>query len=217
MPQFNASVEPITHYLEQTVRKAFGKKEYRQIKATFDQLTAHLKKLFASKADAVQRILYETEGGLQANHLIDRFGVLRDLREYAEELAERLIDEGGAAPDPPPFAHLLNLGDGDGVLLPFKFAHPFQLQVKGRVPFPVSSCVNLRDELNLLNKHLKVEQTFKLSQLPPLLEATQAQIEQFEKMYDVDPSFWIKFGFTVLRTLNNVALEYRLPVIFHYI
>ena len=214
--QFNASVEPITHYLEQTVRKACGKKEYRQIKATFDQLTVHLKKLFATKADAVQKILYQTEGGLQANHLIDRFGVMRDLREYADELGDRLIDSGAPA-DPHPFAHLMNLGDGDGVLLPFKFATPFQLQVKGRLPFPVSSCVNLRDELNTLNKHLKVEQTFKLSQLPPLLEATSAQIEQFEKMYDVDPSFWIKFGFTVLRTLNTVALEYRLPVIFHYV
>ncbi|MGE0431334.1 MAG: hypothetical protein AB7K09_06990 [Planctomycetota bacterium] len=215
--QFNASVEPINHYLEETVRKACGKKEYRQIKATFDALTLHLKKVFAGKADAVQKILFETAGGLQANHLIDKFGVMRDLRDYAEELTEALVKRGGADPANPPFAHLMNLGDGDGVLLPFRFATPFQLQVKGRVPFPVSSCVNLRDELNIINKHLKVEHTFKLSQLPPLLEATSAQIEQFEKMYDVDPSFWIKFGFTVLRTLNTVALEYRLPVIFHYI
>ncbi len=214
---FNASVEPIPQYLE-TIQEVYDKKTYKRIKSKFDFLINHLTKIWPAKADSIKSKLNANDGGLKANIMVDKFGLFKDLREFASELEQRLIAEAGVDVDISPFAHLLNLSDTDGVCLPFRFAHPLQLEIPGRsYPFPVSSSANLEKELELLNKHLKVERTFKITHLPEFIEASSKQIEDFEKEYAIDPSFWIKFGFVVLRTLNNTARKYKLPIIFHYI
>ena len=214
---FNASVEPIPQYLE-TMQEVYDKKIYKRLKTKFDALNAHLLKLWSLKADLIKNLLTKNEGGLKANIMVDKFGLFRDVKEFAADLQARLISEGGASPNPGPLAHILNQGDTDGVFLPFKFTNPMQLKIPGRAhSFPVSSSVILEQELQLLNQHLKVERTFKIIHLPEFIEATSKQIEMFEKEHAVDPSFWIKFGFVVLRTLNLTARENKLPIIFHYL
>lgn len=214
---FNASVEPITHYIEQTVRPNVSRKDYKETKRTFDAMTAHLKKLWPGKAESVQSILYGAAGEMVANIKIDKFGVLRDLREYIEQLQLQLIDDGQLPTGEKLFPHLMNLSDSDNVCLPIRFSTPIVCPIPGRgYPLQISSCVALRDELKQLDEHLQVTRTFKMAQLPPFIEANAEQIAQFERMYDVDPSFWAKFGYSVLLTLNNHALKHKLPIIFHY-
>jgi hypothetical protein len=146
--------------------------------------------------------------------MIDKFGLFQDLRSFAKRLKKRLVEEAGAPSTI--FLHLLNQGDADGILLPFKFKKPIQLKIPGRTyPMPVGSSVLLEKELEIINKHLKIENTFKIAVLPDFIEATSEQIDHFETEYSVDPSFWIKFGFVVLRTLNMKARKTQMPVIFH--
>ena len=210
---FNATVEPIPQYL-QTVKKVYDEDTYSEMTQKFDVLKQYLLRMWSSRSDIIEQFLADNRGGLQANIMIDKFGIFQDLREFASKLRKRLIEEAGAPTTV--FTHLLNQGDADGVFLPFKFKKPIQLKIPGRAySMPVGSSVILEKELEIINKHLKIENSFRITILPDFIEATSREIDQFEMAYSVDPSFWIKFGFVVLRTLNSKARSLNMPVIFH--
>ncbi len=210
---FNTTVEPISQYLK-TIQEVYGEDLYNEINEKFDIFKQHLINIWPAREKIIERFLSEKDGGLQANILIDKFGVLHDLRSFVEKLRKRLIDEAGAPETV--FSHLLNQGDADGLFLPFKFKKPIQLKIPGRsYPMPIGSSVILEKELEIINKHLKIERSFKINVLPDFIEASSYEIDKFESQYMIDPSFWIKFGFVVLRTLNIKARDAKMPVIFH--
>ncbi|MCD4656393.1 MAG: hypothetical protein K8S87_02500 [Planctomycetes bacterium] len=210
---FNATVEPISQYL-QTIQEVYGEDTYIEISEKFDVFKEHLFDIWSARTKIIEKFMSESDGGLQANIMIDKFGLLQDLRSFVKKLRDRLIEEAGAPETI--FMHLLNQGDADGIYLPFKFKKPIQLKIPGRAyPMPIGSSVMLEKELEIINKHLKIEKTFKTPVLPEFIEASSREIDKFETEYVIDPSFWIKFGFVVLRTLNNKARDAKMPIVFH--
>lgn len=213
---FDVRVLPITSYLD-ALKAELPKKEYKAFKDKVDVVVKQLIKRWPTKADEVKHRLLDPKGEMVGNIVIDRFAPLQELREFARDLGQRLIAETGMPAEPPPFAHLLNTADTDGMLIPIKFKTPMSLTIPGRqYPFQLGSILNLRDELDMLNQHLHVERTFKLHNLPPFVKATAEQMEKMEVDYHLDDRFWIKFAFVVLRSLNTKAIEHKCPMIFHY-
>lgn len=157
----------------------------------------------------------QSPGECLCNLRVDRMGVLQDLRTFAARQDDQSATEVFNGNAESRFRHLIKNRDRSSFYIPIDFAEPFMIHdPETRDLVPVGSSVRLRRELTLLNKDLKVEETFQIKKMVDFLQATAQDIARYEVSFANDPLFWVKFGYVLLDKLAQKSIQSRLPIVF---
>jgi hypothetical protein len=201
---FNARVEPVYHSLEQ-LRPKLGFFEHRRRRKRLERLLDLAAEQLARQG-ADGRSWIGAGGTCVCNLRVARLGFLNELRKYA-------VRKGGAeAADR--FPHLLRHRDRNSYYLPVRFPQPFTLEAEGGDTVPFGSATELAEELADLNTALKVESSFRMTQMVDFLDATPKDISAYESTHGSEGPFWVRLGYVMLQKLARKSLEHQLPIIF---
>ena len=158
----------------------------------------------------------DTGGAKPAAHMrLDRTGVLKDLKAYAADIEGTDVTEvmmGKGVPTS--FPNLLRHREKNSYYWPVEFAEPMWISVDGEETVPIGSSAGLLAELDKLNGSLKVEKTFRIQKMVDYMDADEREIAKIETHMDVSGTFWLKFGFLVIRKLAQKSVETNLPIVF---
>ncbi len=188
-----------------------GWKEKRRMKRLVSEVARQL---------AIQEVAAgawdQAQGGTVTSFRIDRQGVLHDLREFAAKLEDKSyvsIVEGNQKSS---FPHLMQSKERNAYYIPVEFPDPIWVSLDPNLePVPVGSSVKLESELDALNEHLRVEETFKLKKMVDFFQASDREIAKFESTADMQGGqFWVKFGYVLIRKLAHKSVEHSLPIVF---
>ncbi len=139
-------------------------------------------------------------GGCACNLKVARLGLIKELKNFVK----------GAVDAP----HLQALRDRPCYLAPFDFAEPLRVDPGGgEEAIPVSSAPRVRAELAAVNERLRIDETFAIKKMVDFLDATERDIEVYEKRLGTADGFWAKFAYVLLRKLADVSAEKNLPAI----
>ena len=98
--------------------------------------------------------------------------------------------------------------------LPVDFAQPFAVPGEdGEKRLSIASAPRLKEELEILNETLHVEDNFRMKKMVDYLDATQEDILKFETTFD-DDLFWTHFCFILMRKLVLRSEESGCPILF---
>lgn len=202
---FNARVEPIRHTLERLEPSMGWFRRWREKRKLNRFITEVKLRLPVSTPSGPP--WDERQGACVCNMRIAKLGVLSDLRHYASQLV-------GENPDLN-LSHVIHHRDRDAYYIPVDFPLPMAVQdPSSRDHIPVGSSLRLLAELDEINTFIQVEKTFKLHKMVDFLDATGDALGKYQSTFGTDPTFWIKFGFVVLRKLAEKSVEHKLPIIF---
>ncbi|MCK6439228.1 MAG: hypothetical protein L6Q71_03385 [Planctomycetes bacterium] len=209
---FDAKVVGLPNHLE-LVRERLGKEDCAHETKKFERtrkalqsknakLSDDIAALFKKKADPVTHIYFE------------RFGLLGPLQQWAcarDGTTPAKVQQENAWTS---FLHTTLLGCNESLILPMDLAVPVEVDIEDQEhTYPVCSAQRLDKEMELANKTLKIEKTFKLPNIPDFIDARRKETKKLEKDADLDEAFWAKFGLVVLRHLVRKSLEHKLPVV----
>lgn len=211
---FVANVEPFWVNVERRAKALgfFGAwKERRRMK----RLVAEAGRLLALQ-DVVAGPWDQNKGETVCSFKIDRQGVLHDLREFAAKLEDKSyvsIVEGNQKSS---FPHLMQSKERLAFYIPVEFPEPVWVSLDPSTdPIPVGSSVKLEAELESLNEHLRVEETFRLKKMVDFFAASDKEIAKFESTTGMQGEhFWTKFGYVLIRKLAHKSVEHSLPIAF---
>lgn len=211
---FVSNVEPFWSNVERRAKDLgfFGAwKERRRMKRLVAEISRQLA-LQEVRAGAWD----QTKGETVCSFKIDRQGVLHDLREFAAKLEDKSyvsIVEGNQKSS---FPHLMQSKERFAFYIPVEFPDPLWVSLDPNTdPIPVGSSVKLESELDSLNEHLRVEETFKLKKMVDFFAASDKEIAKFESTADMQGGhFWVKFGYVLIRKLAHKSVEHSLPIVF---
>lgn len=201
---FNARVEPMLHALE-CLRPKLGFFEYRRRRKKLQGLVEGIDGQLARQG-AGGMAWASAAGGCVCNLRVARLGLLNDLRKFA---AREAGPDGADR-----FPHLIRHRDRNAYYLPVRFSQPFTLEPEPGDTVPIGSVPVLAEEMAELNRQLRVESTFRLTQMVDFLDATPADINQYESKHGTAGPFWVKLGYVMLQKLVRKSLESSLPIIF---
>lgn len=157
----------------------------------------------------------QRDGECVCNLKVDRLGVLQDLRMFAGELDQKSTTDIYEGKVDSRFVHLIRNRDRDAFYLPIDFPEPMLiLEHETREYLPVGSAVRLQRELDLLNREIRIEKTFKLKGMVDFFQAGDEEIRQFDLRFGNDPQFWMKFSFVLLQKLAKKSVECGFPILF---
>jgi hypothetical protein len=202
---FNARVEPFWHtYRRMESRWGFfeRRRERKRLERVVEVVNGGIRSAGSQPAgwDA-------GEGDCVCNLRVARMGLIREFKNYAGLAA----DGKGAETWP----HLFALRDRPCLLVPAEFPRPITVQPAGdEEPFPVSSVLKAKEELADVNGRLRIDETFAIRKMVDYMDATERDIEIYEKRLGTSEGFWAKFAYVLLRKLTDVSSEKRLPVLF---
>lgn len=149
------------------------------------------------------------------NLRIDRLGVLQDLRTFAAHQDNQSATEVFEGAAESRFLHLIKNRDRTSYYVPVDFAEPLMIHDPDtHEMIPVGSGPRLLRELALLNKTLRVQETFQIKKMVDFLQATSKDLARYEANFAHDPLFWVKFGFILLDKLARKSAESGLPIVF---
>lgn len=213
--QFDARVEPFWAELNEN-RPGHSTLELWRQKRRLTRILKSIRTELAAQGVELPADWDKVEGTMICHIRIDKLGVFQELRQYANEV------QNPSQPDllenrfePNSFLHVLRHRERQAYYLPIDFPDPFNVQPEtGADLIPVASSVRVMEELGRMNKELKVETSFKIRGMKDFVEATEANIAQFESSFNSADRFWVKFGFLVLQRLAAQGVKHRLPVIF---
>ena len=139
-------------------------------------------------------------GGCACNLKVARMGLVKELKNFVQGTVE--------AP------HLQALRDRPCYLAPFDFAQPLRVDPGGgEEPVPVASATRVRAELAQVNEKLRIDETFAIKKMVDFLDATERDIEVYEKRLGMVDGFWAKFAYVLLRKLADASAEKNLPAV----
>ncbi len=202
---FNARVEPLWHtYRRMEPRWGFfdRRRERKRLERIVEAVNAGI------RAGGSELVAWDgAQGECVCNLRVARMGLVREFKNYAALAA----DGKGAEAWP----HLFALRDRPCLLLPADFPKPLTVDPGGdEEPFPVSSSARARAELAEVNRRLRIDETFAIRKMVDYMDATERDIEIYEKRLGTSEGFWAKFAYVLLKKLADVSQERRLPVLF---
>ncbi|NUN50373.1 MAG: hypothetical protein HUU15_16290 [Candidatus Brocadiae bacterium] len=210
---FDARVE--NPWNEVALHKDAGFFESRRVRKRMEKLIEGVSS--ALTAAGLEVPYWPEEGGVKpaAHLMIDRTGVLTDLKKYAAklegtDLAQVMVGKTAETR----FPNLLRHRERNSYYWPVDFEEPVWVNADGTEPIPVGSSGGLLRELAEINTVLKVEKTFRMQKMVDFMDADEREIAKIETFMDVSGTFWIKFGFLVIRKLAEKSEKTNLPIIF---
>jgi hypothetical protein len=210
---FDARVQPFWHALRDKENPLGFFEGWRRKR----HLTALLRSVNAAvQAQGVEPGAWDAKDGeCVCNLRVDRLGVLQDLRTFAAQEDNQSATEVFNGNAESRFLHLIKNRDRASYYIPVDFAEPLMIHdAETREMVPVGSSLRLQRELGLLNKTLRVQETFQIKKMVDYLQATSKDISRYERNFANDPLFWVKFGYILLDKLVRKSVEAGLPIIF---
>ncbi|MBI3097968.1 MAG: hypothetical protein HYY93_06945 [Planctomycetes bacterium] len=213
--QFDARVEPFWAELNAN-RPNYSTLELWRQKRRLTRILKLIRAELAAQGVELPADWDKSEAPTACHIRIDKMGVFQEVRQYANEI------QNPSQPDllenrfePNSFMHVLRHRERQSYYLPVDFPEPFNIQPEsGADLVPVASSIRAAEELDRMNRELKVESSFKIKGMKDFVEATEANIAQFESSFNSADRFWVKFGFLVLQRLVKQSVAHKLPVIF---
>lgn len=146
------------------------------------------------------------EGQCTCHLRVARMGLVADLKKCVANTLGDLIALKTA--------HLKGLRDRNCILIPRDFQSPLEnVRGLGKEPVSVLSSIRLDYELNSIAYYLKVGKILSLFKKVDFLDATEADISQYESKFASMDDFWPQFSIALIRKLSNASLEHELPAI----
>jgi hypothetical protein len=141
-----------------------------------------------------------TAGACVCNLRVARMGLVKELKNHVRESGD--------------WPHLQALRDRPCYLVPLDFARPLNVDPGGGgEPLPVASAVRVKAELAALNERFRIDETFAIKKMVDFLDATERDIEVYERKLGTSEGFWAKFAYVLLKKLADTSAEKGLPAI----
>lgn len=211
---FVANVEPFQAGVERRAKALGffgGWKERRRMRRFVAEVARQLAIQEVSAGDWDRHV-----GQTVCSFKIDRQGVLHDLREFTAKIEDKSYVSCSNGTQKSSFPHLMQSMERFAFYIPVEFPDPIWVTLDAdSEPIPVGSALKLEKELESLNEHLKVEETFRLTKMVDFFAASDRDIAKFESTADMHGgNFWVKFGYVLIRKLAHKSVEHSLPIVF---